>query len=112
MRLRLEMALTAVAACAVACALLLPRAHDAGALLAAQNDPAKLADLHLNSVLRNSPDTLVQNIEAALAAGDPDLASSFVELAATRNIPLPENLSRRVTEAAGEEHSASHVARR
>ena len=112
MRLRLEMALTAVAACALACALLLPRAHDAGALLAAQNDPAKLSDLQLNSVLRNSPDTLAQNIEAALAAGDPDLANSFVELAATRNVPLPENLSRRVTEAVGEQHSASHVARR
>lgn len=112
MRLRLEMALTAVAAGAVASALLLPRAHDAGALLAAQNDPARLSDLQLNSVLRNSPDTLAQNIEAALAAGDPDLASSFVELAATRNVPLPENLSRRVTEAVGEEHSASHVARR
>ena len=112
MRLRLEMALTAVAACAVACALLLPRAHDAGALLAAQNDPAKLSDLHLNSVLRNSPDTLAQNIEAALAASDPDLANSFVELAAARNVPLPENLSRRVTEAVAEERSASHVARR
>lgn len=112
MRLRLEITLTAVAAYAVACALLLPRAHDAGALLAAQNDPAKLSDLHLNSVLRNSPDTLAQNIEAALAAGDPDLASSFVELAGTRNVALPENLSRRVSEAVGEEDSASHVARR
>ena len=112
MRLRLEMALTAVAACAVACALLLPRAHDAGALLAAQNDPAKLSDLQLNSVLRNSPDTLAQNIEAALAASDPDLANSFVELAAARNVPLPENLSRRVAEAVAEENSPSHVARR
>jgi uncharacterized protein YidB (DUF937 family) len=112
MRLRLETALTAVAACAVACALLWPHARGASALLAAQDDPAALSDLQLNSVLRNGADTIALNIEAALAANDADLASSFVELAATRNIALPGNLSRRVTEAVAEQNSAAHVAKR
>ena len=112
MRLRLEAALTAVAACAVACVLLWPQARTAGALLAAQDDPAELSDLRLNSVLRNSPGVIAQNIGAALAAGDADLASSFVELAAAKNIPLPENLSRAVTEAVAGEHSATHLAQR
>jgi hypothetical protein len=112
MRLRLETGLTAVAVCAVACALLWPRARDAGALLAAQHDPARLSDLQLNSVLRNSPEALAQNTESALAAGDPELAGSFVELAVARNVPLPENLSRRVSEAVTEKHSAPQVVRR
>src|SRR6201999_3910136 len=49
---------------------------------------------------------------AALAANDADLANSFVELAAAKNIALPEDLSRRVTEAVAEENSASYVAKR
>ncbi|HEU0082937.1 MAG TPA: hypothetical protein VFQ87_08690 [Bradyrhizobium sp.] len=112
MRLPTNAALTAVAVCAVACALSWPQARDAGALLAAQDDPARLSDLQLDSALRNRPDAIAQNIEAALAAGDPDLANSFVELAAARSLPLPENLTRRVTEAVAEENSAAHVATR
>src|SRR4051812_34070736 len=109
MWLRIGAAMTGMAACAVACALLWPHARDAGAILAALDDPAELSDIRLNSALRNTPDIMAQNIEAALAAGDADLANSFVELAAAKNIPLPENLSRRVTEAVAEENSASHL---
>jgi hypothetical protein len=112
MRLRLETALTAVAASAVACAVLWPHARGAGALLAARDDPAALSDLQLNSALRNGADTIALNVEAALAANDADLASSFVELAAARNIPLSENLSRRVTEAVADQNSTSRVAKR
>ncbi|MEA2888467.1 MAG: hypothetical protein QOD11_2827, partial [Bradyrhizobium sp.] len=97
---------------AVACALLWPHARDAGAILAAQDDPAELSELLTNSALRNSPDIVAQNVEAALAANDADLANSFVELAAAKNIRLPEDLSRRVTEAVAEENSASHFAKR
>ena len=53
-----------------------------------------------------------QNIEAALAANDADLAGSFVELAGDRNIPVSEELSRRVSDAVTEENSSSHFARR
>jgi hypothetical protein len=112
MRFRLEAVLTGVAACAVSCALLWPHAQTAVSLLAAQHDPAKLSDLRLNSALRNSPDVIVENVEAALAAGDADLASSFVQLAAARNLALPENLSRRVTEGVAAENSATHLAKR
>jgi hypothetical protein len=112
MWLRIGAALTGVAVCAVACALLWPHARDAGAILAAQDDPAELSELLTNSALRNSPAIVAQNVEAALAAGDADLANSFVELAAAKNIPLPEDLSRRVTEAVADENSPSHFAKR
>ena len=64
-------------ACAVALAQLWPHARDAGAILAAQDDPAELSDLRLNSALRNSPALVAENIEAALAAGDADLAEQL-----------------------------------
>src|ERR1043166_4481597 len=112
MRLRLEAVLTAVASCAVACALLWPDARSAGALLAAQDDPAKLSDLRLSSALRNSPDLIVRNIEAALAAGDADLAGRFVDLAAASKGALPQGLSGRVSDAVAEENSPSHRAKR
>ena len=43
--LRIGSAVTGMAVCAVACALVWPHAHDAGAILAAQDDPAELADV-------------------------------------------------------------------
>ncbi len=101
-----------MAACAVACALLWPHARDAGVILAAQDDPAELADLELDSALRNNQAVVEQNIEAALAANDADLAGSFVELAGGRNIPVSEELSRRASDAVTEENSSSHFARR
>jgi len=104
--------MTGMAGCALACALLWPHARDAGAILAAQDDPAELSDLRLNSALRNAPEIVAQNVEAALSAGDADLANSFVELAAARNIPLAKDLSHRVTDAVAEENSASHFAKR
>jgi hypothetical protein len=112
MWLRVGAAMSGMAGCAVACALLWPHARDAGAILAAQDDPAQLSELLTNSALRNSPDIIAQNVEAALAAGDADLANSFVELAAAKNIPLPDDLSRRVSEAVADENSASHFAKR
>ena len=62
-------------------AALWPHARDAYALLAAQDDPAELSSVQLDSALRNKPALIEENIEAALAAGDVDLAASFVELA-------------------------------
>jgi ATP-dependent protease HslVU (ClpYQ) peptidase subunit len=112
MRMRIGAAIAAMAGCAVACALLWPHARDAGAILAAQDDPAELSDLRLNSALRNTPDIIAQNIEAALAASDADLANSFAELAAAKSIPVPDELSRRVADAVKQENSASHFAKR
>ena len=76
-RSKLDWALTGVAVYAVACALAWPRARDAGAVLAAQDDPAALSDARINSALRNDDaavirNNMARNIEAALAASDPD----------------------------------------
>jgi hypothetical protein len=111
-RLRIGSALMGMAVCAVTCALLWPHARDAGAILAAQEDPAELADVQLNSALQNNQAMVEQNIEAALASNDAGLAASFVELAKEKNIPLGEDLTRRVTDAVAQENSTSHLAGR
>ncbi len=110
--LRIGSAVTGMAVCAVACALVLPRAHGAFAILAAQDDPAELADARINSALQNNRDVVAQNIEAGLTAGDADLANSFVELAREKNIPLSDDLSQRVSAAVTEANSSSHFASR
>ncbi|WP_441277825.1 hypothetical protein AB7783_12670 [Tardiphaga sp. 172_B4_N1_3] len=109
---RLDTALTGVAVCATAGLLLLPHARDAGAVLTAQDDPVALADAQLSSALRKDPAVLARNIEEALAARDADLAKSFADVAAARNVQLPDDLARRVTEAVADENSASHFASR
>jgi hypothetical protein len=110
-RSRLDWALTGLAVCAVACAVAWPRARDAGAVLASQDDPAALSDARINSALRNNDLVIAQNIEAALAANDADLASSFIDLAREKNIPVTEELSRRVSDAVAEANSSSHFAK-
>jgi hypothetical protein len=93
-------------------AALWPHAREAGAVLAAQDDPARLSEIRLNSVLRNDPGLIARNIDAALAAQDADLASSFVALAQEKRIPLSDETIHRVADAVAEENSTSHVARR
>jgi hypothetical protein len=100
-----------MAVSAGACVTLWPPARDAGAILAAQDDPGVLSDLMLNSTLLNNPTVVADNIEAALAANDADLAGSFVDLARERNISLSIDLSQRVRDAAAEQNSSSHIAR-
>lgn len=111
-RVRLGLALAGMATSIAVGAALWPHARDAYAVLAAQDDPAALSDARLDFVLRNKPAAVAENIEAALAAGDADLASSFAELARERNIALPDDLSRRVTDAVAEENSTSGFAKR
>ena len=110
-RLQFGLALAGMAVSAAAGVMLWPQARDAGAILAAQDDPAALSDLELNSALRNNPKVVAQNIEAALAANDADLAGSFVDLAREKNISLPGELSQRVRDAVAEENSSSHFAK-
>src|SRR6202140_5021220 len=69
-RSRIGLALAGTAACAVACAVVWPHARDSWAILAAQDDPAELADVQINSALRNSQKIIAENIEAALALGE------------------------------------------
>jgi hypothetical protein len=108
--LRLGLALGGTAVCALACVLLWPHARHAALVLVAQDDPAQLADLQINSAMRNNNSVIADNIEAALAANDADLANSFVELARQKNIPLTEELLRRVSDAVTEANSSAHMA--
>src|SRR5690606_20530034 len=89
---QLRIAILAVAAlvCAAAATAVLPRAYEAAALLLAQDDPAELAERQLARTF-DAP-AATREIEAALAAGDADLARSFVELAQARNVPVEANL--------------------
>jgi hypothetical protein len=109
--LRFGSALAGMAACAVACGLLWPHAHEAAAVLAAQDDPVALSDTRIESVLRNDNSVITGNIEAALAANDADLANSFVDLAKAKNISLDDELLRRVSDAVTEQNSTSHFAK-
>jgi hypothetical protein len=115
-RSRLDWALTGLAVCAVACAVAWPRARDAGAVLAAQDDPAALSDARIDSALRNnqsavSQSAVAENIEAALAANDADLANSFIDLAKAKNITVTDELSGRARDAVAEANSTSHFAK-
>jgi hypothetical protein len=104
--------LLAMTVSGAALTVLWPHARDAFAILAAQDDPAELSDIQLNSALRNSQIVVADQIEAALAAGDAGLANSFVDLAREKNVSLPEELTQRVSDAVTEENSSSHFARR
>jgi hypothetical protein len=109
---RISLAVVGVAASAIAGAVLWPHAREAYAVLAAQDDPAELAEAQVNSVLRNNQKIVSENIEAALASRDADLANSFVALAREKNIPLADDLQQRVADAVTEENSSGHFAKR
>jgi hypothetical protein len=111
-RWRIGSALAGTAVCAIACALLWPHARDAGVILAAQDDPVVLSDIGINSALRNNQAIVTENIEAALATNDSDLAGSFVDLAKAKNISVDDGLMLRVSEAVAEANSPAHVAKR
>jgi hypothetical protein len=110
--LRISSALTGIAACSLVLAQVAPHAREAGAILAAQDDPAALSELKLDAALVRNDRLVQDNIEAALSAGDADLADSFVALAHDRDIALPDDLLSRVGDAVKTENSSSHFAKR
>ena len=109
---RLGLALLCVTLSAVVSAALWPHAREAGAILAAHDDPADLVDVRLDAVLRNDPGVIARNIDAALADQDADLANSFVALAQEKRIPLSDEMIHRVADAVAEDNSSAHLARR
>ena len=113
-RRRIVLALAAMTVSGAALAAILPHAQEAVSILAAQDDPAKLSDLQIGSALRNKKSISVvsEQIEAALDAHDTGLASSFVDLAKSRDISLPDDLLQRVDDAVREDSTTSHFARR
>ena len=64
---------------------------------------AHLSDLQLNSALRNNADAWPDNIEAALAANDADLADSFVDLARDKQHCARRRARKRVSDAVTED---------
>jgi hypothetical protein len=108
---RLSLAVGSVAVTAALLAVAWPYARQAGSILLAQNDPAALSDLRVDSALRDNPAVIADNVEAALAERDADLANSFVELAREKKIDLTDETSRRVAEAVTEESSSTHFAK-
>ena len=87
--MKLSLAICATAASAAIGVALWPHASDAWMVLGSQDDPAALSGAQLTSALRNNPGLIHENIEAALAANDADLAGSFAswrKTAASRSI--------------------------
>src|SRR5712691_8148958 len=102
------LSLLLAAALAIAAWLVLPRGIEAGHWLAAEDDPARLADLALD----RSFDARVaaREIEAALHAGDVELAESFIALARERNVTVDPALEAAVAaEASGSAAAARGV---
>ncbi|MFX7731828.1 hypothetical protein ABTK10_20070, partial [Acinetobacter baumannii] len=70
---RIGLTLAGAAASAAAFAALWPHAREASALLLAQDHPARLADIQVNSALRTHSDALGQGAAQALDDNDADL---------------------------------------
>lgn len=88
--------------------LLLPRAYEAAQLMAAADEPGKLADVMLTGRLDAA--RVGREMEAALAANDPELAHSFLLLADEQNVAIDPMLRARVSRAHDELDSALHIA--
>ncbi len=91
-----------------AAAYVVPRGVEAQSLLAIEDDPAALADRALDLTFNET--VAREGIEAALAARDPDLAASYVELADDRHVQLPADLKTKVAAAVEESRSAAATA--
>jgi len=97
-------AMLALAAMAALAAYAVPRGFEAGALIAIRNDPAAIAERALSQKF----DTALaqREIAAALAANDVDLAQSFIDLAAAREVKIDPVLADKVRTATAETESA------
>src|SRR5262245_29984437 len=105
--LSLRLSLVAAGALVVTAWLVVPRAVEAGRWLAAADDPVALADLEAERRLDRR--TAEREIAAALAAGDTELAESFLELARERNVTIDPALGARI--AAEAPAASAHGAR-
>ena len=92
-RLPTALGLALAAGLVAATAWTVPRGIEAGRVLAARNDPAQLADLALER--RFDAAVAEREIRAALDAGDPELAQSFIELARERAVAVDPALAAR-----------------
>ena len=105
---RAAVAFVAAGLFAMAALVVVPIALEADTLLKGGDDPAMLADRALAG--RFDRPLAIREIEAALAANDADLASSFLELARERDVAVPAALAARVTAAVEAANStAAHI---
>ncbi|MBY0381917.1 MAG: hypothetical protein K2W78_08375 [Xanthobacteraceae bacterium] len=114
---RISMAVGGAMAFAIAFAALWPRAHQAGQVLLAQDDPVRLSDIQLDSALATAdPDhagaAIEQGIVQALASKDVDLAKSFSDLAGEKKIPISPAIRAQVDAAVAEHGTTASVAGR
>src|SRR5262245_22937695 len=94
---RIFHALLGVGLFALAAIVSVPLAYQADDLLRTAADPAAIADRKLDAVFDAA--AARREIEAALAANDPDLAQSFLDLAVERGVVVPAELAGKVTAA-------------
>jgi hypothetical protein len=76
----------------------------------AETDPVKISDQALDRAFGR--DVAEREIRSALAAGDIDLAQSFVELAADRGVSIDPGLAAKVSEASANHASVANTAGR
>src|SRR5215470_15664408 len=91
LRLKIALGLVLASGLAVVAAWTVPPAIQAGRTLAAGNDPAQLSDLALERGF--DAVTAEREIRAALAAEDPELAQSFIELGRERGVTIDPDLA-------------------
>jgi hypothetical protein len=104
-RLTITLALGAAACLALGAGISVPGGVHAARTIAAADDPARLADLALDQSF--DAGLAIREINAALTAGDTDLARSFVELAAERDVALPSELIAKIEAAEQDAATAS-----
>lgn len=103
--LTLRLLLAVIGLSAALAWFVVPHGIHAARLVAAADDPERLADLSLDG--RFDADIASREVEAALAAEDAELAASFVALADERNVTIAPELRARV--AAAHETAASFI---
>jgi hypothetical protein len=107
MRPRTTFSLGVAALLAAAACWAVPQGITASRLLAAQDDPAALSDLALDG--RFDAARAAREIDAALAADDPELAQGMLDLAGERGIAVAPERAARVAAATEEKSSTGHA---
>jgi hypothetical protein len=102
-RTRMVPALIACAILAGGAVYAVPRGLDAGRLITIEDDPVQIADRTLDEKFNAS--VAAQEIDAALAANDANLAASFVELSKARGIALDQAQVQKVDAAVAQANS-------
>jgi hypothetical protein len=102
---RIAVPLGLAVALAIAALAIAPRAYEAQWLIAAQDDPAALADHAVAHSLTAA--VAEREINAALAANDADLARSFLDLARDHKVPVDAALSEKVAQASADAAGAA-----